>query len=133
MTELNYLLSNNLARVPGVSQAVAVSVDGLLLAWTGGLDRDAAERLAAVAAGLSSLLRGAAQDFGAGGVQGNITDLAGGYLILTTVSTGASLLTLVHRDADLAFVTEELCRFADQVGDQLTPAFATGLAGAGRR
>lgn len=133
MTELNYLLSNNLSRVPGVSQAVAVSVDGLLLAWTGGLDRDAAERLAAVAAGLSSLLRGAAQDFGAGGVQGNITDLAGGYLVLTTVSTGASLLTLVHRDADLAFVTEELCRFADQVGDQLTPAFHAGLAGAGWR
>ncbi|MFI7650655.1 roadblock/LC7 domain-containing protein [Micromonospora sp. NPDC049460] len=134
MRELSYLLSNNLvARVPGISQAVAVSADGLLLAWTDGLNREAAERLAAVAAGMSSLLNGAARDLGAGGVQGNLTDLAGGYLILTAVSSGASLLTLATRDADLAFVTEELGRFGDQVGDQLTPAFAGGFAGAGRR
>ncbi|MER7418484.1 roadblock/LC7 domain-containing protein [Micromonospora peucetia] len=130
---LSYLLTNNLARVAGVSQAVAVSVDGMLLAWTGGLDREAAERLAAVASGMSSLLRGAAQNFGAGGVRGNLTDLDGGYLLLTTVSTGACLLTLVHSDADLAFVTAELVRFAEQVGDHLTPAFATGLAGVGQR
>ncbi|MEV5766091.1 roadblock/LC7 domain-containing protein [Micromonospora sp. NPDC052213] len=135
MTELSYLLSNNLARVPGVSQAVAVSADGLLLAWTDGLNREAAERLAAVAAGMSSLLNGAARDFGAGGVQGNLTDLAGGYLILIAVSSGASLLVLATRDADLAYVTEELGQFAEQVGDQLTPAFAGVLAtpGAGRR
>ncbi|MFY1681684.1 roadblock/LC7 domain-containing protein [Micromonospora sp. WMMD730] len=133
MSDLSYLLSNNLPRVPGVSQAVAVSVDGLLLACTEGLNRAAAERLAAVAAGLRSLLNGAARDFGAGGVQGTIVDLADGYLLLTALSGGASLLTLVTREADLAFVTEELHRFADQVGDQLNPGFHTTLVGAGRR
>ncbi|MEV0944016.1 roadblock/LC7 domain-containing protein [Micromonospora wenchangensis] len=133
MSDLSYLLSNNLTRVPGVSQAVAVSVDGLLLARTEGLNRAAAERLAAVAAGLRSLLNGAARDFGAGGVQGTIVDLASGYLLLTALSGGASLLTLVSGEADLAFVTEELHRFADQVGDQLTPGFHTTLVGAGRR
>ncbi|MEU4645065.1 roadblock/LC7 domain-containing protein [Micromonospora sp. NPDC023814] len=134
--DLSYLLNNNLvARVPGISQAVAVSADGLLLAWTDGLNREAAERLAAVASGMNSLLNGAARNLSAGGVQGNLTELAHGFLILVSVSTGASLLTLATRDADLAFVTEELGRFADQVGDQLTPAFAGALAvvGAGRR
>ncbi|MEV7984321.1 roadblock/LC7 domain-containing protein [Micromonospora sp. DT4] len=136
MSDLSYLLNTNLvARVPGISQAVAVSADGLLLAWTDGLNRDAAERLAAVAAGMNSLLNGAARDLSAGGVRGNLTELAHGFLILVAVSTGASLLTLASRDADLAFVTEELGRFAEQVGDQLTPAFAGTLttAAAGRR
>ncbi|RKN50451.1 roadblock/LC7 domain-containing protein [Micromonospora endolithica] len=132
MSNLSYLLNNNLvARVPGIAQAVAVSVDGLLLAWTDGLNRDAAERLAAIAAGMKSLLNGAARDLGAGGVQGNITELADGFLVLVTVSTGASLLVLATRHADLEFVTVELGRFVEQVGEQLTPAFAGDLASTG--
>ncbi|MDG4820225.1 roadblock/LC7 domain-containing protein [Micromonospora sp. WMMD956] len=131
---LSYLLTNNLVeRVAGISQAVAVSADGLLLAWTDGLNHDAAERVAAVAAGLSSLLNGAALDLNAGPVQGNITELGAGFLILMAVGSGASLLALTTRDADLAFVTTELGRFAEQVGDQLTPAFAGALTVAGRR
>ncbi|GAA0408400.1 hypothetical protein GCM10009541_59370 [Micromonospora gifhornensis] len=85
---LSFLLNNNVRVVAGVSHAVAVSVDGLLLAWTEGLNRDAAERLAAVAAGLNSLLNGAARDFDAGAVRGNITDTDRGYLILTSLSRG---------------------------------------------
>ncbi|AEB42592.1 roadblock/LC7 domain-containing protein [Micromonospora maris] len=127
---LSFLLNNNVRVVAGVSHAVAVSVDGLLLAWTEGLNRDAAERLAAVAAGLNSLLNGAARDFDAGAVRGNITDTDRGYLILTSLSRGASLLVLARRDADLAFVTGELERFAEQVGDSyLNPSFAAAAAG----
>ncbi|MFI0797221.1 roadblock/LC7 domain-containing protein [Micromonospora rubida] len=129
--DLSYLLTNNLAQVRGISQVVAVSADGLLLAWTDGLNREAAERVAAVAAGMSSLLNGAARDLGAGSVEGNITHLAGGFLILRAVSSGASLLALATQGADLAFVTVEVARFAEQVRDQLTPAFAGSLAAAG--
>ncbi|MFI7077562.1 roadblock/LC7 domain-containing protein [Micromonospora sp. NPDC049903] len=130
-TDLSFLLNNNVRVVPGVSQAVAVSVDGLLLAFTDGLNRDAAERLAAVASGLNSLINGAAQELNAGGVRGNITDTDRGYLILTSLNRGASLLVLTRRDADLAYVTAELDRFAEQVGDtQLNPSFAAAAAGA---
>ncbi|MBQ1049279.1 roadblock/LC7 domain-containing protein [Micromonospora sp. C51] len=130
-SNLSFLLNHNVRVVHGVSHAVAVSVDGLLLAFTDGLNVDAAERLAAVAAGLNSLLKGAADELNAGGVRGNITDTDRGYLILTSLSRGASLLVLARRDADLAFVTAELERFAEQVGDShLNPSFAAAAAGA---
>lgn len=128
---LSQLLSTNLARIPGISQAVAVSADGLLLAHTGTLNRDAAERLAAIAAGMNSLINGAARDLAGGAVEGNLTTLENGFLMLVTVSSGASLLALTKPGADIAFVTRELHRFADQVRDQLTPAFAGNLAAAG--
>ncbi|MET7951067.1 roadblock/LC7 domain-containing protein [Micromonospora sp. NPDC005324] len=128
---LSQLLSTNLARIPGVSRAVAVSADGLLLAWTDTLNREAAERLAAIAAGMTSLVNGAARDLDGGAVEGNITTLENGFLLLVTVSSGASLLTLTKPNADLAFVTQELHRFAVQVRDQLTPAFAGTLAAGG--
>ncbi|GIJ30392.1 dynein regulation protein LC7 [Micromonospora qiuiae] len=128
---LSFLLNTNVRVVSGVSHAVAVSVDGLLLAFTDGVNQEAAERLAAVAAGLNSLLKGAADELAAGGVRGNITDTDRGYLILTGLSRGASLLVLARRDADLAFVTAELERFAEQVGDSyLDPSFAAAAVGA---
>lgn len=122
--DLSYLLNQNLAVVPGITQAVAVSVDGLLLAKTDGLTSDAAERVAAVASGLNSLLSGAANELDAGNISVTLTEMDRGYLILIAVSTGASLLALATRDADIAYVTAEMAQFVDKVGDQLTPAFA---------
>ena len=77
---LSFLLNTNVRVVPGVSHAVAVSVDGLLLAFTDGVNQEAAERLAAVAAGLNSLLKGAADELAAGEVRGNITDTERGAI-----------------------------------------------------
>ena len=54
---LNWLVSNFVGGVPAVSQAVVVSSDGLLVAMSDGLDRVAADRLAAVTAGLQSISR----------------------------------------------------------------------------
>ena len=48
---LNWLVQNFAERVPGVSEAVVVSSDGLPIATSAGLDRDAADRFAAVAVG----------------------------------------------------------------------------------
>ena len=49
---LNWLVSNFVERVPGVSEATVVSSDGLLIALSTGLDRSSGDRLAAVSAGL---------------------------------------------------------------------------------
>ncbi|MDG4795503.1 roadblock/LC7 domain-containing protein [Micromonospora sp. WMMD1082] len=125
MNDLSFLMMNNLSQVPGVSHGVAVSADGMLLAWTEGLNREAAERLAAVTAGLCSLLKGAAHDMEAGRVQGNVTNAENGFLVLTEMNHGASLLVLAHPRADLAYVVEELGRFAETVRNQLGPSFAS--------
>ena len=63
---LDWLVSNFAREVPGVSHAVLVSVDGLLIAASEQLPRDRAEQLAAVTSGLASLAAGAAQLFEGG-------------------------------------------------------------------
>ena len=57
---LNWLVSNFVERVPGVSEATVVSSDGLLVALSDGLDRSSGDRLAAVSAGLLSIAKGGA-------------------------------------------------------------------------
>ena len=71
---VNWLIANFVERVPGVNEAVVVSSDGLPMALSGGLDRDAADRFAAVASGLTGLAYGAAGRFGAGRVHEIIID-----------------------------------------------------------
>ena len=55
---LNWLVSNFVDGVPGVSEATVVSSDGLLIALSDGLDRSSGDRLAAVSAGLLSIAKG---------------------------------------------------------------------------
>ena len=61
--DLGWLLANFADRVPGVAHAIAVSADGLLLAYSRDLPRDRADQLAAIASGLVSLTQGAARCF----------------------------------------------------------------------
>ena len=48
---VNWLVEHFVDHIPGVSEAVVVSADGLPMAVSRGLDRDAADRFAAVASG----------------------------------------------------------------------------------
>ena len=57
---INWLVENFVDRVPGVKESVVVSADGLPMAVSRGLDRDAADRFAAVASGLIGLAYGTA-------------------------------------------------------------------------
>src|SRR5258705_8054974 len=63
---LNWLVSNFVERVPGVSEATVVSSDGLLIALSDGLDRSSGDPLAAAAAGLLSIPKGTSTPIGRG-------------------------------------------------------------------
>ena len=67
-SNVNWLVNSFVSKVPGVSEAVVVTSDGLPMATSEGLDRDAADRFAAVASGLIGLAYGAAGRFGGGAV-----------------------------------------------------------------
>ena len=58
-SDLGFLLTNLVQRVPGIREAAVVSSDGLLIALSAYVDRETGDRLAAVAAGLLSVARGA--------------------------------------------------------------------------
>ena len=64
--DLSWLLSNFADRVPGVAHAVAVSADGLPIAFSRDLPQDRADQLAAIASGLVSLTQGASRVFEGG-------------------------------------------------------------------
>jgi predicted regulator of Ras-like GTPase activity (Roadblock/LC7/MglB family) len=122
MESLRFLLDDFRARVPHVVHILAVASDGLLVTADSTLDRDAADRLAAVSSGLVSLLRNAGLEFGAGGLSHNMTEFEGGYMFSMSVGTGASLLVLADRDCDLGTVSYEMTALVNRVGDALTPA-----------
>lgn len=117
---LSWLLSDFARRMPDVTQVLAVSVDGLALAYAG-LEQDDADRLAAIASGVVNLLSGAAQLIQADPVEHSLTAMEGGYLFSMAVSTGASLLVATTREADIGEVSYMMSELINQVGDALSP------------
>ncbi|MGW7354411.1 roadblock/LC7 domain-containing protein [Streptomyces sp. Z26] len=117
---LSWLLSDFARRMPEVTQVIAVSVDGLALAYAG-MDQDDADRLAAIASGVVNLLSGAAQLIEADPVEHSLTAMEGGYLFSMAVSSGASLIVATTRDADIGEVSYMMAELINQVGDALSP------------
>jgi predicted regulator of Ras-like GTPase activity (Roadblock/LC7/MglB family) len=92
---LNWLVQNFAERVPGVNEAVVVSSDGLPIATSSGLDRDAADRFAAVSSGLIGLAYGAAGRFGGGAVNEVIIEMENAFLFVTGISDGLPRLRVL--------------------------------------
>jgi predicted regulator of Ras-like GTPase activity (Roadblock/LC7/MglB family) len=127
--DLDFLLNDLVDRVPDVTHVVAVAADGLLIARSRALPQDEADRVAAVASGLVSLLRSAASHFQAGTVVSNLTELQFGFMFCMSVSSGASLLALATARCDIGLVSHELADLINRVGPALTPLARASLFG----
>lgn len=125
--DLNSWLNDFVDRVPGVTHAVAVSGDGLLIGRSRRLPRDEADRVAAIGAGLVSLLRGAATHFRAGSVVSNMTELEGGFMFTVSAACGTSLLALAGRQCDIGEIGHELTKLINRVAPTL-PDLSHGVA-----
>ena len=120
--DLDWLLNDFAQRVAEIVHVLAVSADGLVVAGTRDLTEEQGDQLAAVAAGLVSLLAGAARLLGASPVQSNLTELNGGFLFSMAVSDGASLLVFARRECDIGRVSYAMAELINQVGATLTPS-----------
>ncbi len=127
--QLDWLLTDFVNRTSGVANAVVVSSDGLPLARSEALPRDAADQIAALSAGLSSLTQGAARAFSAGNVVQTIVEMERGFLFLVGVSDGSLVATLTAPSADLGLVGHELVLLVERVGPALTPALRAEVHG----
>jgi hypothetical protein len=127
---LNWLVESFARSVPGLSQAVVVSADGLLLASSGGLDRDRAEQLAAIASGLASMTLAAAQHLAGGEVHHLLVETEGGLLLVMQVSDGSSLAVLADRGADVGLLGYEMALLVTRMGDALTPQLRSEMRAA---
>lgn len=119
--QLDWLVSDFVRRVAGVTHALVVSVDGLKLAISDQVAENTADQLAAVASGLVSLTRGAARCFDAEPVVQTIVEMAGGYLFVTSVSEGSTLAVFATVECDIGMIGYEMTMLVTRVGQLLVP------------
>lgn len=119
-SELNWLLDGLVERVAGIRDAVVLSSDGLRIAASGGIDRENAEHLAAVASGFQSLARGAGVQFGGGAVRQTIVEMEAAFLFVTAAGSGACLAVLAGSDADVGVIAYEMAMLVTRVGEYLS-------------
>lgn len=113
---LDWLVSKFAREVSGVSHAVLVSADGLLMASSEHMPIERADQLAAVASGLASLATGASQLFNGGHVMQSVVEMENGYLLLMRVGDGSNLATLTAPSCDIGQVGYEMAILVERVG-----------------
>ncbi|AUG80932.1 dynein regulation protein LC7 [Kitasatospora sp. MMS16-BH015] len=118
--ELNWLLDDLVGRVADLRHAVILSSDGLATATSGGLAREDAEHLAAVAAGFHSLAKGAGRHFQVGGVRQTMVELDEAYLFITAAGDGSCLAVLSEAESDVGQIAYEMALLVKRVGEHLT-------------
>jgi predicted regulator of Ras-like GTPase activity (Roadblock/LC7/MglB family) len=120
--DLNWLVTDFVARVPDVAHAVIVSSDGLVVAVSAGFPAHRAERLAAVTSGLASLVQGGANIFEAGSVTQTVVEMDAGVFVVMTISHGASLAVLAGPDGKMGLIAYEMTLLVERAGRMITPA-----------
>ena len=123
----NWLLSSFVDTTPGVTDAVAVSSDGLLMAMSSTLERAGAEQLSAIIAGMTSLADSTARCFALGEVDQVIIAMQEGYLFVSSVSDGSALGVVADRRCDVGSVGYQMTLLVDRVGAALSPSLVAEL------
>ncbi len=125
--DLGWLLDDLAARVDQFRQAVILSRDGLVIAASKDLSREDAEHMAALAAGLQSLAKGAGEHYGVGAVRQCVIELEQALLFVTSAGHGSCLAVLCPADADAGLVAYEMAMLVKRAGPHLAarPRFRT--------
>jgi predicted regulator of Ras-like GTPase activity (Roadblock/LC7/MglB family) len=121
LDSLDWMLEGLVERTPGARHALVLSKDGIGLCHTRRLGTDSADQLAAIAAGLQSLVHGASRKFGdgTGGVRQAMAEFYGGMLFIVEAGAGAHLAVVTREDADPGLVGHNMSELVEQIGDHL--------------
>ena len=123
----SWLLERFVADTPGVTDTVAVSSDGLLLAAAGTTATEDMERFGAIVSGLNGLTRGAADCFAFDDVVQVIVEMEGGYLFVARIGDGSVLGVLAARGCDVGLIGYEMTMLVERAGKVLTPELIVEL------
>ncbi|WP_326595293.1 roadblock/LC7 domain-containing protein [Streptomyces sp. NBC_01803] len=126
-TEVSWLLTRLVERVPHARGACLLSIDGLVRA-VHGLDADTAEQLAALASALCALGGAAGRRLpDCGEARQVVVEMANALLFVCTAGDGACLAVLAGREADAAVLGHEMTVLVRSVRPALaTPARQCG-------
>lgn len=123
----SWLLNGFVDKTAGVTDAVAVSSDGLLMAMSSSLDRASAEQLAAIISGMVSLGNGASGCFGFEGLEQVIVAMRKGFLFVSAISDGSCLGVVTSKGCDIGLVGYQTTLLVERAGTVLTPDLVTEL------
>ena len=104
----NWLVNRFADGTAGVIAAIAVSADGLLIAMSNVMERDSADRLAAIASATLGLANGVSDSYPLGLPDKVIIELEHGYLLVCTMTIGCSLGVLASKPASLGTIAYEM-------------------------
>lgn len=121
-SNLGWLLTSFARRVPSVTYALAVSVDGLTMAASDGLGQDRADQLSAITSGLASLTLGTSRCLDSGRVRQFVVDMDGGVLLVMAVAERGQLAVFAEPGCDLGQVGYESALLVQKVSTVLEPA-----------
>ena len=123
----SWLLERFVSDTVGVTDTIAVSSDGLLLAAAMTTKPENVDRFAALVSGMNSLTRGAADCFDQEGVIQVVVELSGCFLFIARISEGSCLGVVADRPCDVGLVAYEMTMLVDRAGKALTPALIREL------
>jgi predicted regulator of Ras-like GTPase activity (Roadblock/LC7/MglB family) len=123
----SWLLNGFVEKTAGVTDAVAVSSDGLLMAMSSSLTRASAEQLSAIISGLVSLGSGAAKCFGFEGLEQVIVTMRRGFLFVSSISDGSCIGVVSQRGCDIGLVGYQTTLLVERAGTVLTPELVSVL------
>jgi uncharacterized protein len=125
--QFNWMLNSFVKDTAGVSDAVAVSSDGLLMAMSNTLDPAGADQVAAIISGFVSLGHGATRCFGFDEMNQIIVAMKGGYLFVSSMSTAGCLGVVATPRCDIGNVGYQMALLVERAGAMLTPALVSEL------
>jgi predicted regulator of Ras-like GTPase activity (Roadblock/LC7/MglB family) len=117
----NWLVNRFADGTAGVIAAIAVSADGLLIAMSNVMERDSADRLAAIASATLGLANGVSDSYPLGPPDKVIIELEHGYLLVCTMTIGCSLGVLASKPASLGTIAYEMAMFSNRASTVLNP------------
>ena len=123
----NWLLNGFVDKTAGVSDAITVSADGLLMAMSSTLHRASAEQLAAIISGMVSLGNGTSGVFGFEGLEQVIVAMRRGYLFVSAISDGSCLGVVAGKNCDIGLVGYQTTLLVERAGTVLTPDLVAEL------
>ncbi|NUP53834.1 MAG: roadblock/LC7 domain-containing protein [Catenulispora sp.] len=129
---LNWLINRMLDSIPAARSVLLMSTDGLVRAYTPGLNKDEADTLAAAESGMWGIVTAIGQTVRAGGVRQVVVELDSAFLCVGAAGPGTCIGVLADRSADPRQIGFEMQRCVTAVTKELAtaPRASVGYAGA---
>jgi len=125
--QFNWMLNNFVKDTSGVTDAVAVSSDGLLMAKSNTLDAAGADQVAAIISGFVSLGQGATRCFAFDELNQIIIAMKGGYLFVSAMGQAGCLGVVATPRCEIGNVGYQMALLVERAGSMLTPELVDEL------